>query len=419
MRLNPDSPQSGLVPVLNVLGGLRSAVVITTGVLSAFWLAFAILASIVPYGPGLMNRYGGPAGGDFVFFYAAGVLSHEGHPDQVYDTQALTSVGRARIGPGSPELVWPYPPTISLPLSVLGWFPPGIALILWIGLAVVSLLLVARITLGSWWLAPAALLFPGSAFALFAGQLSPVLALLLVLALRYSATSPALGGGALGLFVWKPHFAFVPVVFTFLERRWRMAAAAAGIAVLMVAMSVGVFGAATWVKFFHAGLQQSTVLYREAPIGRFVTIFAAAYTWGASIRVALVIHALLALVAGTLGWSLWSRTTRPSTKALALTLTMVIVPPYALDYDLAFLVIPWLLMIRESRNDPRMARSLFWPWLALAGVVPISHIVLLAISRSVAGPMVFAILLASWWSTRRTSASSVPSLQPPVADGSR
>ena len=109
--------------MLSALGPGRSFVVILALLASLGWLSFAIFFGVLPAGNGLSNRLGGTIAGDFQFFYAAGSLAGRGDASGVYDPVALTAEGRRTLGPKTPELVWPYPPTMSLPLACWRFAP--------------------------------------------------------------------------------------------------------------------------------------------------------------------------------------------------------------------------------------------------------------------------------------------------------
>jgi hypothetical protein len=405
----PASPAGGsgpdLVRALNALGRWRAIAVVITTVLAAYWLALAVTFGIVPVGPGLTNRLGGVAPGDFMFFYPAAVLAGRGDAALVYDPAALTAEGRATLG-RVPELVWPYPPTMSLPLALLGQFSPGVALVIWIAVAVGSLALLARLALGEWRLTPLALLFPASALALFTGQFSPVLALLLGVFFMYSTAAPALSGAALGLLVWKPHFGIAPAALVVTNRWWRVVVAAAATGLTVVAISVAAFGTHTWVRFFEAASRHSSVLTEEVPLSRFVSAFAAAATNGLAALPALVIHAILLVPLAIVGLHLWRNGSRPHLRALGLIGTTILVTPYALDYDLVFLLLPWLLMIREAREDAGQVTVLFWPWMGLTFLAPATYMVQLYTGRSIGGPCLLGVMCLSWWQNRQQTASS-------------
>jgi hypothetical protein len=116
----------------------------------------------------------------------------------------------------------------------------------------------------------------------------------------------------------------------------------------------------------------------------------------------LVLHAIVAVLSGFAGLQLWRHATRPSIRALGLTGATLQLTPYALDYDLVFLLLPWLLMIRECREDDKASTALFWPWLGLTCLAPASYMVPLYTGRSIGGPLLLAIVCLMWWRDGRS-----------------
>jgi hypothetical protein len=402
-RIGADAPPlpttrvgSSLTPALNALGRWRSLACVAAIVLAGLWLTLATLFGVVPVGPGLTNRLGGVAPGDFMFFYPAGVLAGRGDAAAVYEPAALTNAAKGVFGPRVPELVWAYPPTMSLPLAVLGQFPPGPALLLWIAVALISLTAIARVVLGTWRAAPWCLLFPGSALALFTGQFSPTLALGLAAFFALGATRPWVGGAALGLFVCKPHFGVAAAAIALFERRWRLVIGAVAASVALALASVIAFGGETWIAFVSAAGRHSGLITTEVPLARLVSVFGAGVTAGIGVWPSLVLHAVAAAIAAVAGIRFWTRDEPPPLRALGLCAATLLIPPYALDYDLVFLLVPWLLMIGEARHNPARARALFWPWIGLTLLVPVSYLTQLYTGQSVAGPLLMAIVALCW-----------------------
>jgi hypothetical protein len=397
-----DSRGRGLAS-LNALGSWRAALFFAAVAGSLFWAGLALTFGIVPVGPGLTNRLGGVAAGDFMFFYSSGMLAAEGRAADVYNPEALTAAGRATLG-NVPELVWPYPPTLTLPLSALGRVSPALALWLWVGVGAAALLVTGRLALGSWRAAPSALLFPGSAFALFAGQLSPLLALCVALVIRANRQPSGIAGVALGMLAWKPHLAVVPA---FLAGHARTRFMALAVVLVLVAASLAAYGVTPWVEFVMGGLRHSEALSAETPTARFVTNFSAASTNGVNGGWALAVH----VVAGSLGvWAgtwLWLRHPVESIRAVGFVGATFQMTPYALDYDLVLFVWPWLIMLRNGLAHPGLARSQWWPWMFLTLLVPLSYLTAIYTGRSCGGPLMLIALGWLAWSSRSEPAPSV------------
>ncbi len=364
--------------------------------LAALWLGVAVMYGVVPVRFPLINRIGGVTAGDFMYFYPAGVLAGHGRADEVYDLEPITAIARAALRADTPDLVWPYPPTMSLVLAPLGWLSPLAALVVWLGLTTAAMLTLGRFTLGSWSLSPAVLLFPGSALALFTGQFSPVPALLLGLMFLSLETSPGLAGVALGLFVWKPQFGVAPGLGVLFERRWRVATVAIGTGCLVVAASVVAFGLLPWARFFALLFRHAQVLDVETPMSRFVSPFGTFHTFGIGLQGALFLHGVVAVPVIAAARQIWRSAARQSRRALGLASVTVLLSPYALDYDLMFLLLPWCLLIREACEDPGTAPKALVLWLSLTFLVPLTYMTSLYTGLSIGAPLLIAILLVTY-----------------------
>jgi hypothetical protein len=387
------------------LGTIRALLVVTAVLLSITWLVVAVLFGDVPSRDRLVNRMGGVAGGDLMYFYPAGKLAAAGQPETVYDPAALTATARSMLRPDLPELVWPYPPTTSLAVLPLGWLSPRAALITWLGAMMIGTLGVGRLAFGSWRLTPLVLLFPGTGFALFTGQLSPVVAFTIAAFFLQLERSPRLAGIALGLLAWKPQFAMGPGAGLLARREWRAVGSACATGGAIVVASILALGLEPWRRFGEALVRHSQVLDRETPMSRFITVFAAAHADGLGLTASLVVHALVAVPACVVAFRLWRDASRASTRALGLVSATLVVTPYALDYDFLLLLLPWCLLIAEVRRSPETARQDVWLWLCLTAIVPTCYVVEIWTQHSVGAIFILVLLAAMGWQDlrRRTS----------------
>lgn len=392
--------QTGVVAALNALGPVRALLVVVCFVLSVAWLGIAVRFGMVPVKAPLVDRLGGTTAGDFMYFYPAAVLSSHGQAADVYDQTSMTTIAREKLDPRVPDLVWPYPPTMSVALAPMGRLSPGAALAVWVAIGVGSLLAVGRLTLSGWRWTLVVLLFPASALALFTGQFSPVIALLLTAVLVLLERAPTLAGISLGLFVLKPQFALAPLLALLMSRQWRAALAAAATSIAVVTLSLVVFGLAPWTQFFSTGLRHSQVLDVETPLSRFVTLFAALHSYGFSQETALIAHVLISVPIGLAALQLWHRAERQSYRALGLSCAALIITPYALDYDLVLLLAPWCYAIKEACEDSTAAPSLSPSWLALTLIAPFAYMTQLYSHVAVVPPVLLALALGAWWKTK-------------------
>jgi len=177
------------------------------------------------------------------------------------------------------------------------------------------------------------------------------------------------------------------------------------VGILLAGASVLVFGAHAWVAFWQAGVQHAGHLGNEIPVARLITAFGTAFTFNGHIQVAVVVHAMAALVVLAAAGYTWRHAASPSLRALGLAVATLEITPYAFDYDLVFLVVPWLLMIRESYEDPGAARPVFWLWVVLALTTPVSYLLSIYTARSTASIPLIGLALAAAWASRTSRLS--------------
>ena len=395
-----QQPGAGLVRALNALGTWRSMAALALVVLGLYALVLGISFGLVPVGPGMTNRLGKTAGGDFAFFYAAGTLASQGQAHLAYQADNLTPVAQTALGWNGPPLDWAYPPPLLLPLLILAQLPPGVALACWsLGLAGCSML-AGGLGAGGWRQPPLALAFPGLGFALFTGQFSPMVGLLLGLTLPAYAPSVAGRGMALGLLVFKPHFAPVPALVALARRDYAML----GIAFVwgggLALASLWLFGTDTWAAFFAAGRHHWDLLVTgAAPLGRSASIFGALRTYGVGIQSAMALHLLGAAAAVVVCHALARRATRESVRTLSVIGAALVITPYAFDYDLIYLLIPWAVLIREAREGWPVTNAHFALWVALTVVLPGVWLVSLTVPISIGAPALLGVLLLGLWAS--------------------
>ena len=390
-----------LVRTLSALGPWRALIALTLVVLAAYWLALAFVFGIIPTGPDLTNRLGGTAAGDFMYFYPAARLAAEGRAADMYDWPLLTAVARATLGPKTPELDWAYPPTVWVLLAPLGRLAPLHALVLWVGTALCLTLLLGRLLLGRWQLAPLALLFPGAALAMFCGHQSALLAGLVVTVALCGPRNPLLAGLALGFLSIKPHIAVAATLVLGIRRHYRVVLYGVITGMALAALSVVFVGFTPWFAF-PAALQATSrsVATQYFPTHRFVTVFATVLTLGGGTTLALLFHTLGA-VSGLLLCARLLSAPLTSLRTLGFGAGTLLVTPYALDYDLVLLLPAWLLLIAECRERPELSRSLLPLWASLVVLVPLGYMIQLYTGKSVSSALQIGVLGLALASSRQ------------------
>lgn len=336
-----------------------------------FVLVYAILI-----GFGLLQSQGGvmpggkPIGYDFIAFWSASWLALAGTPLDAYST-ALVAALQAQTLPGlSSTAEWIYPPLfllMVLPLALLPYLP---SYLLFMASTLAAYGAVLRTSapagLGLIWL----FAFPGIVINALQGQNGFLTATLIGVGLHVLPTRPMLAGVAFGLLTVKPHLGLLLPLALIATRQWRALAAAAITTLMLVALSIGAFGIEAWMAFLEqlpkvaARVGSDPELYRKAP-----TLFVMARSAGLPVPLAHGLHATVAVLVVWLAIGVWRRGSEPAIRNATLTLGSLLMSPYLLDYDLAWLALPMVGLTASAqaggwrRGDPQ--------WLMLAWLMPL------------------------------------------------
>ncbi|MEQ1649747.1 MAG: glycosyltransferase family 87 protein [Hyphomicrobiaceae bacterium] len=330
-------------------------------------------------------------GRDFVNFWAGGRLAWLGQTELLFETGAYNTWLSSQIaGNLSGGFIFSYPPLLVPLLLPFGLLPYGLALIVWTGLHLAALGLVAR-TLGGG--LPQALLVlaaPAVCLAAFQGHMTASLAAVFYLVIVWRDTRPIATGLLLGLLTVKPQLGLVVGLIMLVEQRWQVIVTAAVTAIGLTALSILVLGLQAWTGFMLSTLpQQSSFLTNfDAGFTYFlVTPYASLRGIGLPHRFAMVMHLLVALHLLWGMFCLWRRAADTARAILAVALVTVLVTPYANLYDLTLTVLPVtaLAVAADPGDDKRLKAWLMVLWLIPAFGLPLAIM---------AGPFAGFILVA-------------------------
>jgi hypothetical protein len=314
-----------------------------------------------------MEPAGGPIGGDYAAFYAAGRLVLEGDLTRLYDREVVAAIQQVATDHRIPDyyVAFRNPPffaPVLAPFAFIDLLPSFAA---WSVVSVALLVVAVGLTLRTlprlrahWKLVALAIAgFCPVYSGLIDGQnatVSLLLYSLVYIALRDGRDGRAGAMAAVGLF--KPQLFFVlPLVFA-VSRRWRALLAYAGVASalgLVSFMLVGSEGMLDWARII-VGYEPGNAAKLAGRMYSFKAFFdvllpdQASLALGLSVAFSLV---LLALVVRT--WS--SRGAVHDNFRLRWTFTMLaalLVDPHLLDYDLTVLVLPGLLLAGVLAEAP-------------------------------------------------------------------
>ena len=327
-----------------------------------YWIIAGLLTK-----QGLVDLMGKPLGSDFVAFYAASKLALNGEPAAIYSISKLHVIEKLVIGADVGLRPWHYPPsflTIVLPLSL---FPYGLSFALWILSTLYGYLRIVR-KIAPHRLTPWLFLaFLPAISNLFYGQNGFFSTILLGGGLLLLDSRPFTGGLLLGVLSYKPQLAILIPVALLAGRNWRALIGAAVSSISLALISLIVFGVATWKAFLH-NIPYATELlkYHQEYWIKMPTIFANARLMGAGLAVAEILQLAIALVAlGVVAW-IWSRRLSLALRASSLTLAIFLTAPFAFEYDLALIALPfaWLGWEEVSTGRRTGQRILAACWLA-------------------------------------------------------
>ncbi len=296
----------------------------------------------------------GPDGSDFLAFWGSAKAVLAGAPRAAYDLdwqrQAQTGAGftgwYAFVNP--PPFLFVTAPfgLLSVPLGWIAWVGATYALWAWAGIKAFPRL----------W--PLVLVFPGALIAAGHAQNGFVTGALLVGGVALLDRRPLLAGALLGALVVKPHIALLVPFWLAGGGRWRAFAAAAASALGLIVLSWLAFGGATLIAY--TGSWQASAAILRAGDTAFFLKMATPY---AQVRIhagetaAIVAAAALALAMVILATASWRRLGDDGLATGAATLAATaLASPYLFNYDLPFLVLPILWLVREG------LRSGFRPW---------------------------------------------------------
>ncbi len=362
-------------------------------------------------------------GWDLGVFWSASGLAMTHGAAAAYDW-ALLRAAEAAILP--PDIFGPfsYPPTFLLLIYPIGMLSFGTATAVFSGCGVALYLGTLRSTLASQqlpWVIPA-LAFPGVWVTLLTGQNSLFTAAAAGAALVLLRRSPVAAGACIAVLCIKPQLGVLFPLYLLCGRQWRALTSAAVFSVLTLAISWLAFGADTFVAaaksmamFRHAIVENGGVILYGAP-----TVFGMLRSAGYSTTVSYAIHACVATVVIAACMRLWCSACRFELRAASLPIATLMVQPYLIYYDLAWLALPmaWLTIDFVRHGSNRLERAV----ILAAWLVPAQGLFAVLSHRTGQwAPIVLVALLAVVVQRARASQRAVSPLKafdtatPPVA----
>lgn len=347
---------------------------------------------------GTVLRSTGPMPADLLAFLAAARLAAAGQAASAYDWETLQAAQAAALGISAEAiggaLGWLNPPHfffLVLPLAPFGY---GWAWLLWV---LASALLLAA---AAWTILPrpaaviAVLAAPPVLLTASVGQNGLLIAALFGFAFALMDRRPALAGLAMGLLTVKPQFGLLLPLLLALTGRWRAFGAAAGVAVVAMALAWAAFGTQTWLAFLPslAGNADRMLGGEVSPRVQSVYGFLARLTGRQDLAIAG--HALIAVLAATMALRLWlcRAEVQEEARAAAAIAASYLMTPYVWGYDTPAIPVAALFLARAALRDGWLPGEK--ALLLLACLLPA---LLVVAQHPLVGPLAWGIVLGLAW----------------------
>ena len=291
----------------------------------------------------------GPQGSDFLAFWGGGRAVLFGFPEFAYDLawqeRTQTSAGfdgwYAFVNP--PPFLFLAAPFAALPYPA--------AWIAWVVLTYAAWAWVSVRAFPRLW--PLVLVFPGALIAAGHAQNGFVTGALLVGGVALLDRRPLVAGALLGALIVKPHLALLVPFWLAAGGRWRAFAAAAASAAGLLLLSWLAFGTNAMIGYVNSW-QASAAIMRAADADfllRMATPYAQVRLFAGE-TAALVVSGVIALAMLALVVLSGRRFGGDAMAGGAFMLAATaLASPYLFNYDLPFLVLPILWLVREGLRD--------------------------------------------------------------------
>ena len=373
----------------------RLLLVLHLVIFGAFYLAMGGYAAAGTFhGNDLVDLSGRPVGSDFVTFWAASKVALTRGPAAIFSLDELYPVEKEVIGAAVSPKHWNYPPTFLLMVLPLALLPYAASFICWLALTGSGFIYVIRRIIPQNPLSWLVLVFPGTVHNFLYGQNGFLSAAFLGGGLLLAERYPFAGGCLLGLLSYKPQLAWLIPLALAAGRYWKALLGAVVSAAALALASLLVLGSGVWIAFFKNLPQAAGLMKRPDFWGKMPTVLAAARLEGVSQEMAAAMQGVAIIAALlTVGW-VWRRRTPLPVRGSVLAVAIFLATPFAFDYDLAILALPFAWLGWEAYSHDSKFQEIFlllawcllgWatlraPWMPLAALnFPLRLMVLAAL----------------------------------------
>lgn len=321
--------------------------------LLAAGIGLSLIAWLATY-PWDIHRWmiGAPLGRDFVNFWIAPRLVLAGQGAVLVDLPAYATAIKTTFGMArDPLLLFVYPPHTLLFLAPFAALPFVPAVLIWTAVNLAGLVLATRLILRrapGLGLSSIVCLSPPAIAMMMYGHFGGVLALATTFVLFEAGRRPIASGFCLAFLSVKPQFACALGLMLLGAGFWRCLVAGALATVLLVALSVCVFGIDVWAQFITVTMPMQSAFvtaFNARMIQTSVTAYFAARYSGLPAAAAWTIQAGVSLFALWAGIAALRRGIRTPGAPAVVILAALVMQPYASHYDVAIAAPALVLML--------------------------------------------------------------------------
>jgi hypothetical protein len=317
---------------------------------------------------------------DWMVFYTAARAYLDGNLPLIFDGESLTAALNQRFASwlGSPLNLhpWVYPPTFLLLFLPFGMLPPAASLTVFLVSGFLAVLAAAWLYAGSgqprWIVAFSLVLCPAVPFNVMTGQNAFFTSALLVGGFGLLGRYPALAGMLLGVLTFKPQLWLMVPVALVAARQWRALASTAATALLLVLLTLPVFGLEIWRVWLELATGANAAYSAWLTNGRLngMSVFADVTWLGAPRAVANLAQAVAIAVAAAIVYRVFRRPASPPLQLSALLAATMLAAPHSSTSDAVLLgLAASLFIIAPRRGGAHLAQA------TLAALVWISPLV--------------------------------------------
>ena len=290
---------------------------------------------------------------------------------------------------------WSYPPHTLLllwPLSSLGYVP---AMAVFLAATGLFYAWAARRFAGEARLLLLAAVFPYAAFMVWSAQNGFLTAGLALGGLALRQSRPVAAGILIGLLTIKPQLGLLLPILLLAERRYLAIASAAATTVLLVAVSMAIFGRESWLGYLnHVAPYQVEVMrtFQGTFLSMMPTLYGSLRAIGLAADPALALHLAIGLPVAAAAIAAFFIVPGARWRAIILSLATPLATPYAFAYDLGMTAAGLGLMAYLCAADPASGWRDRW-LLAAAMLAPLATYPLGALGYPVAPVFLAAVFV--------------------------